>query len=76
MTDHVLTRNRLKAIPAITTFEDLLSKSTLDDIDKEIFRMHYLQRKDMGFIADTLGYTKGAIKKRHLKGLEKLMQLF
>lgn len=76
MTDRVLTRNRLKAIPAVSTFEDLLSKSTLDDTDKEIFRLHYLKKKNLSWIAYTLGYTEAAIKKRHAKGLEKLMQLF
>lgn len=76
MTEHVLTRNRLKDIAAVSTFEELLSQSTLDDTDKEIFRLHYLKRKSLGWIADNLGYTLSAVKKRHAKGLEKLMQLF
>lgn len=76
MSIHVETKRKLKEIPGIKRFDDLLEQSTLDDIDKEILRLHYLKRKDLRYIGDMLGYTEGAIKKRHLKALDKLSNLF
>ena len=72
MTEHILTRRKLKEIPKIETFEDLLSMSTLSDIDKDILRMHYLKEKDFRFIGDTLGFSEATIKARHKKALSKL----
>ena len=72
MTDHILTRQKLKNIPKIETFESLLAQSTLSDIDKDILRMHYLQEKDFRFIGDTLGFSEASIKTRHKKALKKL----
>lgn len=76
MTDHIRTRKKLKAIPEVKTFEELLAKATLDETDKTLLRMYYLERKNLGYIADTLGYTKSAVKKRHARALDKLMQIF
>lgn len=76
MSIHIDTRNRLKAIADIRRFDDLLERSTLCDEDKLILRLHYLKKKDLRYIGDSLGYTEGAIKKRHLKALDKLNQLF
>lgn len=76
MSIHIDTRRKLKGIGDIHRFDDLLERSTLCDEDKEILRLHYLKKKSLGYIADILGYTEGAIKKRHLKALDKLNQLF
>lgn len=76
MTEHILTRRKLKDIPNISTFEDLLNISTLSDTDKEILRMHYLQEKDFRFIGDTLGFSESTIKAKHKKALSKLNKLF
>ena len=70
------TRKRLKSIPSIVTFDELLEQSTLSDIDKEILRLHYLKEKDFRYIGDTLGYAEVTIKKRHLKALSKIQSLF
>ena len=69
-------RNRIKSIPDIVSFDDLLERSTLSDLDKEILRLHYLKEKDFRYIGDTLGYAEITIKKRHVKALNKLSSLF
>lgn len=75
MTEHILTRQKLKAIPRVSTFEELLSISTLGEVDKEILRMHYLQEKDFRFIGDSLGFSESTIKAKHKKALKKLNNL-
>lgn len=72
MTSHIQTRAKLKEICLVTAFEDLLDLCTLSDIDKEIFRLHYLKEKDFRFIGDELGFSESAIKQRHRKALKKL----
>ena len=76
MSAHIETRKRLKAIPSVCRFDDLLEQSTLTDEDKEILRLHYLKGKDFRYIADMLGYAEITIKQRHAKSLVKLGKLF
>ena len=76
MSSHLDTRRKLKDIPDVSRFDDLLERSTLTDEDKEILRLHYLKGKDFRYIRDTLGYAEVTIKKRHAKALAKLNKLF
>ena len=76
MSDTIETRKRLKSIPTVSRFDDLLEQTTLTDIDKEILRLHYLKGNDFRYIGDTLGYAEVTIKKRHIKALKKLSKLF
>lgn len=70
--EHIQTRNKVKDIASITTFNDLLDACTLTDEDKELLRMHYLQGKDFRYIGDMLGFAESTVKKRHRKALQKL----
>lgn len=72
MTKHIETRRKLKEIPLVSDFEDLLNVCTLSDEDKNILRMHYLQNKDFRFIGDSMGYSERTIKARHKAALKKL----
>lgn len=72
MTEHIKTRSKLKEIPRVTTLMELLDECTLSDDDKQIIIMHYVQDKDFGFIADTLGFSRSAVEKRHRKILRKI----
>lgn len=72
MTDHVRTRQRLKNIPLVADFEDILSRCMISDTDKEILRLHYIHGKDFRYIGDKLGYTERAIKDRHHAALKKI----
>lgn len=75
MSDHIKTRNKLKSIPKVSTFMELLDSCTLSDEDKEIVKLHYVQNKNLGYIADMLGYSESAIKKKHKKILCKLSKI-
>lgn len=75
MTEHIKTRNKLKEIVEIQTFSDLLDRCILSEEDRRIMELHYLQDKDLRYIADLLGYSEGTIKKRHRKVLKKLKQI-
>lgn len=76
MSATIETRKRLKSIPTVSRFDDLIEQLTLSDEDKEILRLHYLKGKDFRYIGDTLGYAEITIKKRHIKALKKLSELF
>lgn len=65
----------LKDIPLVGTFEALLNKSMISDEEKELMRLHYIQKKDFRFIGDTLGYSEASIKAKHRKILKKLNKL-
>ena len=75
MSEHIDTRKKLKDIPKVTTLMELLDSCTLSDEDKEIIKLHYVKNKNLGYIADTLGYSESAIKKKHKKILSKLNKL-
>lgn len=72
MTEHIETKHKLKEIHEVKKFNDLLDKVILTDEEKQILILHYLKEKDLGFIADELGYTVSAIKRKHGKILKKL----
>ena len=73
---HIETRRKLQDIPQVSRFDELLNMSTISEEDKQILRLHYLERKDFRYIGDTLGYAEVTIKKRHIKALKKLSALF
>ena len=75
MSEHISVRRRIKSIPSVETFDQLLETSTLSDEDKEILRLHYLKEKDFRYIGDMLGYSESTIKYRHKKALKKLSKL-
>lgn len=72
MSEHIETRRKLRDIPLVEDFEDILSRCMISDEDKEILRMHYIHGKDFRLIGDTLGYTERAIKARHKSALKKI----
>lgn len=75
MTEHIETRTKLKEIVEIQTFSDLLDRCILSEEDRRMMELHYLQDKDLRYIADLLGYSEGTIKKRHRKVLKRLKQI-
>ena len=75
MSTHLETRKKLKDIPDLARFDDLLESSTLTEELKTILRLHYLKEKDFKYIGDILGYAESTIKKKHAKALSKLSKL-
>ena len=72
MTKHIETRAKLKDIARISTLVELLDNCNLTDEDREIIKLHYINHKELDFIADTLGYSLSAIKKKHKRILTKI----
>ena len=75
MSVHIDTRNKLKNIPKVSTLVEILDSCTLSDEDKTIIKMHYIQNKNLGYIADILGYSESTIKKKHKRILNKLSKI-
>lgn len=69
------TQRALRDVAQVETFEDILNASTLSDLDKQIFRLHYLKEQDFAFIADQLGYSESGIRKRHARAIKKLSKI-
>nr|DAH73220.1 MAG TPA: ECF sigma factor [Caudoviricetes sp.] len=72
---HIETRQKLKDICEVSTFENLINSCTLSDTEKTILRLHYLEGKDFRYIGDELGFAEVTIKKKHKKTLQKLNKL-
>ncbi len=72
MTDHVLTRRKLRAITSKDEFNTLLDKCILSDNYKEMLRMYYLEGKDFLYIADHFYCSESTIKRWHKCALERL----
>ena len=72
---HIDTKKKLKSIPKVSTFMELLDSCTLTEEDKEIIKLHYLKGKSLSYIADILGYSESAIKKKHKTILSKLNKI-
>lgn len=70
------TRNKIKDISDIKTFENLLNMSTLTEEQKQIIRMFYLEEKSINYIADILGMSAKTVSNKHRKALMKLGKLF
>lgn len=73
---HIEDRRKVKEIPSINTFNDLLEQSTLSEDDKKMLRLHYLEDKDFRYIGDMLGFSESTIKYRHKRAIKKLSALF
>lgn len=63
-------KDRVRCIKNVRLFEDLLCRLMVSDEDKEILRMIYKEHKSFSYIADTLGYSEGTIKRRHRYSLK------
>lgn len=75
MTDHIKTRSQLRSMIEVKTFSDLMDRCIMSPLDRQIMDLHYLEERDFRYIADQLGYTEGAIKKRHRKILNRIKHI-
>lgn len=73
--EHIQTRNKVKKIAKVTTFNELIDACTLTETDKKLLRLHYLDGKDFRYIGDTLGFSESTVKKKHRKALQKLNRI-
>lgn len=75
MTEHMNTKNKVKRIDRKSTFNSILEDSMLNDLEKQLMTMYYIDGKNFDFIADTLGYSKAGILKMHKRALRKIENL-
>lgn len=74
MTKHMETKHKVQKIRR-TEFNELLNEAMLTEKEEAMMRMHYVERKDINYIADTLGYSKAGILKMHKRILERMESL-
>lgn len=75
MSEHMLTKKRVQSIHKKSTFNSILEDSMLDEKEKSLMRMHYVEGKSFDYIADDLGYSKPGILKMHKRALKKIESL-
>lgn len=75
MTEHIKTKRYLRSIRTIAEFEKLLNTFVLSDEEKKILRMYYIDKKDLMYIGDILGYSGSGIQKKHVEILQKMRGL-
>lgn len=68
-------QHSLQKIPDIKTFEDVLNKLTINEEDKTLMRLHYLEGKSFSYIADELSLSESWVKKKHLRILKKISKI-
>lgn len=68
-------RARLREVPQISTLLDILEDCAITEIDRNIIIMHYVDGYSFDFIADSLGYSVSAIKKKHKRILDKISKI-
>ena len=70
------TREKIKNIPTIKDFDDLLSQTMLNDDDIKIMEMIYKDRLPLGVIADRLCMSESTVKRKHKRILIKMSKMF
>lgn len=74
--ENKITRNKIKNISDLKTFEDMLNRSTLSEEQKQIMHMIYIEERKINYIADILGMSEKTVSNKHRKALMKIGQLF
>lgn len=75
MTNHIKTKHKIQSIGSKMKFNELMDELILSDTEKQLMQMFYVEKKDMNYIADTLGYSKQGIIKMHRRILKRIEDL-
>lgn len=75
MSNHLEIKHKLIQVNRRSTFNEMLEDSMLNEKEKQMLRMHYIENKSLDYIADELGYSKAGIIKMHKRSLQKLGSL-
>lgn len=75
MSKHMEIKGKLKNINKRVTFDELIQQSMLNEKEKQLMIMYYVEGKDFGYIADIMGYSKAGIAKMHKRALKKIESL-
>lgn len=74
--EHIKTRNKIKAISELKTFNDLIERSTLSPKLKKLMYLHYIDDLSMNEIGEYFNIEEITAKVWHKKALKKLKNLF
>lgn len=73
--DHIKTRQKIKEIADVKTFDELLERCMLTDEEKYIMRQHYYKGRSFQSIAMEICISEDWLKHKHKKILRKIRQL-
>lgn len=74
MTKHMKIKHEVQKITK-TAFNEILEEAMLNENEVAMMRMYYVEKKDLGYIADELGYSRAGILKMHQRVLERIESL-
>ena len=72
---NIETKHKIKSINKKSDFYNLLNESMLNEKEKQMMELFYVENKDLDYIADLLGYSSQGISKMHSRILKKLESL-
>lgn len=75
MTLHTQTKHRLRKHGNLDEFYQLINKTKLSSVERQIIEYYYIEEKNIGWIADELGYHYDTIKRKHKSALAKISQV-
>ena len=75
MSKHIELKHKVKNINRKADFYEMINESMLNEIEKKVMIMHYVENKPFDYIADELGYSVQGITKMHKRILNKLESL-
>lgn len=70
--EHIETRRKLKKVPLMADFEDIINRCTLSEREKDFLRMYYIEKQSLSFIGDKFGYAERTMKAKHKQILRKI----
>lgn len=75
MSKHIELKHKVKSINTKVEFYNLIEESMLNENEKKMMKMFYVDNKSLDYIADELGYSPQGIAKMHNRCLKKLESL-
>lgn len=73
--EHIKRKHKVQNINRKIVFDELLEESMLNENEKKMMKMFYIENKTLSYIADELGYSEQGIAKMHKRILKKLESL-
>ena len=74
--ERIETKKKLQQICSVEEFKQILDKTMLSEEERQILWLYYKDHKSLTYIADILGMSESAIKRKHKKLLMKIGKLF
>ena len=75
MTEHLKRKHEIGSIADVEVLKALIRQCAIDQTDARILYMAHVDRQDQYFIADSMGLSVQAVRKRYTAALAKLHKL-